>query len=220
VHLHHSASDHAFRIRLRDWLAATVPSLPPAPGRDDWPARRGYDAHWQRLLHEAGYAGINWPREYGGRGATPTEHLAFCCDLVVAAEEATFIEIFARRGLAADGLGTWLLPRMIGLQRAKELILLAEDVPAARAYELGLVTRVVPAAELRGTVRDLARRLASGPTRAHSANKWLLNHSLDVDRHTLAQEESWIVDALSYTEDSAEGVSSFVERRAPHFRGA
>jgi 2-(1,2-epoxy-1,2-dihydrophenyl)acetyl-CoA isomerase len=77
----------------------------------------------------------------------------------------------------------------------------------------------VPAAALRDTVRELAERLAAGPTRAHAANKWLLNRSLDVERHVLAQEESWIVDALSYTEDSTEGVSSFVERRAPRFRG-
>jgi len=154
-----------------------------------------------------------------GTAAGIGAHLAFCCDLVVAAEEAKFIEVFARRGLVADGLGTWLLPRLIGLQRAKELILLAEDIPAARAREIGLVTRVVPAAALHDTVAELAQRLADGPTRAHGANKWLLNRSLDVERHVLAQEEAWIVDALSYTEDSAEGVSSFVERRTPRFRG-
>ena len=146
-------------------------------------------------------------------------HIAFACDLVVAAEDAKFVEVFARRGLTADGLGTWLLPRLIGLQRAKELVLLAEDVSAPRAYEIGLVTRMVPGAELEATVNDLARRLADGPTKAHGVNKWLLNRSLDVDRHTLAEEEAWIVDVMSNTEDSAEGVASFVERRPPQFRG-
>jgi len=146
-------------------------------------------------------------------------HIAFACDLVIAAEEAKFVEVFARRGLTADGLGTWLLPRLVGLQRAKELVLLAEDVPAQRAYEIGLVTRVVPAAELGSTVDELARRLADGPTKAHGVNKWLLNRSLDVDRHTLAEEEAWIVDVMSHTEDSGEGVASFVERRPPKFRG-
>jgi 2-(1,2-epoxy-1,2-dihydrophenyl)acetyl-CoA isomerase len=146
-------------------------------------------------------------------------HLAFACDLVVAAESAKFIEVFARRGLAVDGLGSWLLPRLVGLQRAKELVFLADDVPAQRALEIGLVTRVVPDEELAATVDELAQRLASGPTKAHMVNKWLLNRSLDVDRHTLAGEEAWIVDVMANTLDSGEGVASFLERRPPNFRG-
>lgn len=138
---------------------------------------------------------------------------------MIAAEEATFIEIFARRGLVADGLGTYLLPRLIGLQRAKELIFLAEDVPAQRAYELGLVTRVVPGTELEAAVQDLATRIATGPTAAHRANKWLLNRSFDVDRATLAAEEAWLVDIMTATADSQEGVASFLERRPPVWRG-
>jgi alkylation response protein AidB-like acyl-CoA dehydrogenase len=77
VDLRFSDSERAFRTELRAWLAEMVPSLPPKPPRDDWPARRDYDTHWQRLLFDAGYAGINWPKEYGGRGATPTEHLIY-----------------------------------------------------------------------------------------------------------------------------------------------
>jgi 2-(1,2-epoxy-1,2-dihydrophenyl)acetyl-CoA isomerase len=146
-------------------------------------------------------------------------HLAFACDLVVAAESAKFIEVFARRGLAVDGLGSWLLPRLVGLQRAKELVFLADDVPAQRALEIGLVTRVVPDDELTATVDELAQRLASGPTKAHMVNKWLLNRSFDVDRHTLAGEEAWIVDVMANTLDSGEGVASFLERRPPNFRG-
>ena len=154
-----------------------------------------------------------------GTAAGIGAHLAFACDLVIASEEAKFIEVFARRALAADGLGTWLLPRLVGLQRAKELILLAEDIPARRAYEIGLVARVVPADELDATVADIARRLADGPTRAHSVNKWLLNRSLDVDRSTIAQEEAWIVDIMARSLDSEEGVNSFIEKREPKFRG-
>ncbi|WP_045877922.1 enoyl-CoA hydratase-related protein [Pseudofrankia sp. DC12] len=154
-----------------------------------------------------------------GTAAGIGAHIAFACDLVIATEKAKFIEVFARRGLAVDGLGTWLLPRLVGLTRARELVLLAEDVPAARAAEIGLITRSVPAEEFASTVADIAKRLADGPTRAHSANKWLLNRSLDVDRHTLAQEEAWIVDVLSNTVDAGEGVASFVERRPTRFRG-
>jgi len=154
-----------------------------------------------------------------GTAAGIGAHLAFACDLVIASENAKFIEVFARRALAADGLGTWLLPRLVGLQRAKELILLAEDVTAQRAYEIGLVARVVPADELDATVAAMARKLADGPTRAHAVNKWLLNRSLDVDRATIAQEEAWMVDVMGRSLDSEEGVNSFIEKREPKFRG-
>ena len=75
--LRDSPAEEEFRRELRDWLARTLPTLPPKPAANDWPARREFDTNWQRLLFEAGYAGINWPAAYGGRGATPTEHLIF-----------------------------------------------------------------------------------------------------------------------------------------------
>jgi hypothetical protein len=77
VDLRDSPEEQSFRTELRSWLLATLPTLPPKPALDDWPARRAYDVAWQRKLHDAGYAGINWPKEYGGRGASPTEHLIF-----------------------------------------------------------------------------------------------------------------------------------------------
>ena len=75
--LRYSSEELAFRDELRAWLSRTLPTLPPKPPADDWPARRSYDTAWQRLLYDAGYAGINWPTEVGGRGASPTEHLIF-----------------------------------------------------------------------------------------------------------------------------------------------
>jgi 2-(1,2-epoxy-1,2-dihydrophenyl)acetyl-CoA isomerase len=154
-----------------------------------------------------------------GTAAGIGAHLALCCDLVIASEEAKLIEVFARRGLAVDGLGSWLLPRLVGLLRAKELVLLAEDIPARRAEELGLVTRVVAAEDLQATVEELAGRLAEGPTRALAASKWMLNRSMDLDRHAMAQEEAWIVDSISRTHDADEGVASYVERRPTRFIG-
>jgi alkylation response protein AidB-like acyl-CoA dehydrogenase len=77
VDLRYSDSDQAFRAELSDWLRTTLPTLPPEPSPDDWPGRRAYDTHWQRLLFDAGYAGIDWPKEFGGRGASPSEHLVF-----------------------------------------------------------------------------------------------------------------------------------------------
>lgn len=75
--LRYNEQEEAFRMELRAWLANVLPEVGPKPQRDDWVARRAYDANWQRMLFDAGYAGINWPVEYGGRGATPTEHLVF-----------------------------------------------------------------------------------------------------------------------------------------------
>ena len=75
--LRYTEADEQFRKELREWLADALPTLPPKPAHDDWPARRAYDTGWQRQLFEAGYAGINWPTEYGGRGATLTEQLIY-----------------------------------------------------------------------------------------------------------------------------------------------
>ena len=111
-------------------------------------------------------------------------NMALACDIVVAADDARFSEIFARRGLSIDGGGSWVLPRIVGLQKAKELALLADVIPAAEAERLGMVTRVVPRADLDTTVADIARRLAAGPPLALSSTKRLLNQGLDA---TLSQ---------------------------------
>ncbi|WLQ35507.1 acyl-CoA dehydrogenase [Streptomyces castrisilvae] len=75
--LAYTQEEREFRARLREWLAAVLPGLPPRPDPADWPGRRAYDAGWQRLLYDAGYAGLHWPADAGGRGATPTQHLIF-----------------------------------------------------------------------------------------------------------------------------------------------
>lgn len=75
--LSYTEEEEAFRARLREWLAAALPGLPGKPDPGDWPGRRAYDTHWQRLLYDAGYAGLHWPADAGGRGATPTQHLIF-----------------------------------------------------------------------------------------------------------------------------------------------
>ena len=77
MELRYSPAEQEFRFELRDWLARTLAMLPPKAAANDWPGRRAFDTAWQRQLYDAGYAGINWPKDYGGRGATPTEHLIF-----------------------------------------------------------------------------------------------------------------------------------------------
>lgn len=155
-----------------------------------------------------------------GTAAGIGAHLAFACDLVVAAERARFIEVFVRRGIAPDGGGAYLLSRLVGPQRAKELLFLGDDLSAADAERWGLVNRVVPDDQLEEAVAELAQRLAAGPTRALAAAKWLVNRAPDVDRRTAFDDEAWIQELVVGTADAAEGLAAFAERRPPVFRGA
>ncbi len=154
-----------------------------------------------------------------GTAAGMGAHLALLCDLVIMAEEAKFIEVFARRGLVPDALGAWILPRLVGPMKAKELMFFADDIPAPMALELGLCNKVVPRAELQTTAKEWAERLASGPTKSFMLTKWLVNRSLDVDRQTIADEESWAVELNMNSVDANEGIASFRERRPPEWRG-
>jgi 2-(1,2-epoxy-1,2-dihydrophenyl)acetyl-CoA isomerase len=154
-----------------------------------------------------------------GTAAGIGAHLALACDLVLAAEEARFIEVFVRRGLVPDGGGAYLLPRLIGPQRAKELMFFGDALSAADAERLGLVNRVVPTADLEKTARAWAERLAAGPTRALALTKHLVNASLDTDRATAFAAEAAAQEINMTTADAQEGVASFVERRAPRFEG-
>ncbi|MEU9323998.1 enoyl-CoA hydratase-related protein [Streptomyces canus] len=154
-----------------------------------------------------------------GTAAGLGAHLAFACDLVLAAESAKFIEVFVRRGLVPDGGGAYLLPRLIGPQRAKELMFFGEALTAREAERLGLVNRVLEDEELTKTAREWAERLAIGPTRALALTKQLVNASLDTDRATAFAAEAAAQEINMTTEDAQEGVASFVERRSPEYRG-
>lgn len=158
-------------------------------------------------------AGVNGTAAGGGM------HLALACDLVVMAEEAKFVEVFIRRGIAPDAGGAWLLTRLVGIQKAKELFFFGDDVPAAEAYRIGLANRLVPRSELQATLEELAGRLAKGPTKAIWVAKWLTNRALDVDRATSLYDEALGQELVTYTEDMKEGIASFVERRPVEFKG-
>jgi 2-(1,2-epoxy-1,2-dihydrophenyl)acetyl-CoA isomerase len=154
-----------------------------------------------------------------GTAAGIGAHLAFACDLVLAADTASFIEVFVRRGIVPDGGGAYLLPRLIGVQRTKELMFFGDKLPAADAERIGLVNRVVPADELEATAAEWAGRLASGPTRSLAFTKWLVNRSLDSDRAGAFADEALAQELTMHTADAQEGVASFVERRDPTYRG-
>ncbi|MEV4869931.1 enoyl-CoA hydratase/isomerase family protein [Streptomyces syringium] len=154
-----------------------------------------------------------------GTAAGLGAHLALACDLVLAAESARFIEVFVRRGLVPDGGGAYLLPRLVGPQRAKELLFFGDALTAAEAERLGLVNRVVPETELATTARSWATRLATGPTRTLALTKQLVNASLDGDRAAAFAAEAAAQEINMTTADAIEGVASFAQRRSPAFRG-
>ena len=145
--------------------------------------------------------------------------LALASDLIVAADHAKLIHVFVRRGLIPDGGVAYLLPRLVGLHKAKELVFFGDDLGAADAERIGIVNKVVPGAELEATAREWATRLASGPTKAIGWSKQLLNDALDVDRRTLLVTEAMLVELNGHTLDGKEGVASFMERRPSEFKG-
>ena len=146
-------------------------------------------------------------------------NLALGCDLVVATPESTFCQIFSKRGLSIDLGGSWLLPRLVGLQQAKRLALLAETIDAAEAHALNLVTWVVSASEIDAFAADLADRLAAGPPIALAQTKALLNEGADrTMRDALANEARAQVGNFA-TADAPAAYAAFAERREPSFTG-
>jgi 2-(1,2-epoxy-1,2-dihydrophenyl)acetyl-CoA isomerase len=146
-------------------------------------------------------------------------NLALGCDLIVASDRARFTEIFAKRGLALDFGGSWLLPRLVGLHRAKELAFLADIVDANEAERIGLVNRVVPHDRLQAEVGALAARLATMPPLQLAVIKRQLN---DAFSHTMAEaiEFEDVAQALMFTSsDTAEAMIAFAEKREPRFTG-
>jgi 2-(1,2-epoxy-1,2-dihydrophenyl)acetyl-CoA isomerase len=146
-------------------------------------------------------------------------HVAFACDLILASSRARFIEVFIRRALVPDAGGAYLLPRMIGPHRAKQLMFFGDDVSAADAHSLGLVNAIVEPDDLLPTAMQWATRLATGPTRTLALTKSLVNRSLDIDRATAFELEAHAQDMNMTTHDGREGLASFVERRPSEFRG-
>lgn len=154
-----------------------------------------------------------------GAAAGIGAHVVLASDFVVASDDARLIEIFARRALVADGGGAYLLPRLVGLMKAKELMMLADDLPAVEAHELRIVTRVVPREELVTATDELARRLAAAPTRTLALTKWLLNRSLDSSREQAFGDEALSQELNMNSDDAQEGMASFAERRDPAYNG-
>jgi 2-(1,2-epoxy-1,2-dihydrophenyl)acetyl-CoA isomerase len=155
-----------------------------------------------------------------GVAAGAGANLAFACDIVVASEEAMFIQSFGKIGLIPDSGGTFILPRIVGLQRAAALTMLGEKLPANRAKEWGLVYDVVPATVLPGTSFEIAKRLACLPTRGFGLTKRGFNAAFANDLDTQLDLEEQLQGEAGRTQDYAEGVRAFMEKRPPRFTGS
>nr|WP_204057984.1 enoyl-CoA hydratase-related protein [Microbispora corallina] len=150
-----------------------------------------------------------------GAGAS----LAFACDFRILAENAKFSMAFSGIGLAPDSGASWTLQRLVGPARARELLLLGDVVDAARAAELGLATRVVPADRLAEAARELAVRLAQGPTVAYGATKRALDHAASRSLPDALEREAELQDECARTADHAAATKAFLNKERPRFEG-
>jgi enoyl-CoA hydratase/carnithine racemase len=146
-------------------------------------------------------------------------NLALGCDLIYASDRARFGEIFAQRGLSIDFGGSWLLPRMVGMHKAKELALLADIIDTSEAERIGIVNRVVAHGELDAYVDGIAARLATGPPIALGMTKRLLNQAHDVTFPQALEAEAMAQAVNGGTQDTPEAIRAFLEKRNPTFRG-
>jgi 2-(1,2-epoxy-1,2-dihydrophenyl)acetyl-CoA isomerase len=145
--------------------------------------------------------------------------LALASDFSIVAEDARLWEPFTARGFTPDSGATWLLPRLVGMVRARQLLLLGRELSGREAQDWGLVHRAVPQAELGVAVDELVNRLAAGPTVALGLTKWLLGSGAELGLDPQLRNEAFALELSSRTADFREGLQAFVERRSPEFGG-
>ncbi|MCZ6557619.1 MAG: enoyl-CoA hydratase-related protein [SAR324 cluster bacterium] len=174
-------------------------------------------------LHFAIYRMRQMPKpvlaSVAGAAAGAGVSLVAACDLAIAADDSFFILAYANIGLSPDASSTYFLPRIMGMKRVAELTFLPERFDAETALNYGLINRVVPAAELEAETDKLAQRLANGPTVAYGHAKALLESSLNTSLETQLELEGHAIAECMVTEDHAEGVTAFLEKRSPQFKG-
>ena len=154
-----------------------------------------------------------------GVAAGAGANIALVCDVVVASERASCIQAFSKIGLIPDSAGTFMLPRLIGFQKASALMMLGDKVSAEEAEKLGMVYKVFSSEDFNAEVLVLAKNLAQMPTKALGMTKRLLNESMSNDLRSQLELESKYQIEAAQSDDYAEGVAAFVEKRKPNFKG-
>lgn len=175
------------------------------------------------MIHRAIAALAAYPRiviaAINGFASGAGMNLALACDLRIAGESARFNEAFVRIGAVPDCGGTYHLPRIVGWAKAAELMLLGGMVEAREAERIGMVTRVVADDELESVATELAQTIASGPTAAHERIKRLLQMSVTSTLDEQLEHEAMLQREIGQTEDFGEGVTAFLQKRPPNYRG-
>lgn len=154
-----------------------------------------------------------------GVAAGAGANIALACDVVVASESSSFIQAFSKIGLIPDSAGTFFLPRLIGFQKASALMMLGDKVSATDAEKMGMVYKVFPSETFMEEVKIIANTMANMPTKALGLTKRLLNESMSNDLTAQLKLESKLQIESANSEDYAEGVAAFVEKRKPVFKG-